>query len=252
MKKPLKELPDITLPRNSKKPLMYPWAKLRLSRRWVAHARVWICWPSSLIFGMQVALVPYRWHKRWISAASYSGVWFWEPSPSPHSIALLSMSRWCEKKNIYIYIHITKVGIVGVLFPAGRTACCVAGVALCHAQYCHTQLCHTHNVVTHRHAHKHTQLCHTQLCQTHTHTRTLVVIYRALSHTDTRNIVTHAHARSSITHDWCHTFPLYPCLTYYTDPSSAPSFLCPAFLTCSALVGRSWLSSLKKKMQYYA
>ena len=79
---------------------------------------------------------------------------------------------------------------MGVLFPAGRTACCVAGVALCHAQYCHTQLCHTHNVVTHRHAHKHTQLCHTQLCQTHTHAHTCRHI---------PSIVTHRHTQH------CHT-----------------------------------------------
>ena len=251
MKKPLKELPDITLPRNSKKPLMYPWAKLRLSRRWVAHARVWICWPSSLIFGMQVALVPYRWHKRWISAASYSGVWFWEPSPSPHSIALLSMSRWCEKKT-YIYIHITKVGIVGVLFPAGRTACCVAGVALCHAQYCHTQLCHTHNVVTHRHAHKHTQLCHTQLCQTHTHTHAHLSSYTEHCHTQTHATLshTHTHAAQLRTTDVIHSLSIPVLHTIPIHLPPLPSFVLP-FSPVRLLLEEVDYPVLKK-MQYYA
>ena len=159
------------------------------------------------------------------------------------------MSRWCEKKNIYIYIYTyNKSWHCGCVISSGSDSLLRGGRgALSRAILSHTALSHTQRCDTQTRTQTHTTLPHHSFVRhTHTHTHTCRHIPSIVTHRHTQHC--HTRTRTQLNHTRLMSYIPSLSLSYILYRSIFRPFL-P--LSClSHLFGSCWkkltIQSLKK------
>ena len=137
------------------------------------------------------------------------------------------MSRWCEKKHIYIYTY-NKSWHCGCVISSGSDSLLRGGRgALSRAILSHTALSHTQRCDTQTRTQTHTTLSHTALSDTHTHAH--LSSYTEHCHTQTHATLSHTHTHAAQLHttDVIHSLSIPVLHTIPIHLPPLPSFVLP-------------------------